>query len=414
MKRRNAALGATIAFLVASTSLTVLQGAASAAFPGTNGAIAYTCSGQICVGGIDGTGQRPLTTGPLASDNPAWSASGAKIAFERRQSTTSSNTDLFMMNANGTGLTQLTDTPDISESTPAWSPDGGKLVFTRDDGLEKNLYTLTIASLALQKIPGTIHGSSPSWSPDNTQIAFSSFALNHEVCPDPDEACVKVAEIFVVPAAGGTPQNLTENNQSNDLAPSWSHDGDQIVFERRSDPADTTGRILVMEAGGEHDFEPAGDGNQPAFAPQGDRVVFDLQGSIHTALIPPPERTPVISPLGGLRPDWQPCPAGTCPSTGATEQTQSTTTVTAKRTKTKIKAGGTLTPPHPGSTMTVTLLKKKNGSFSPVKTTSPVIADDGKFATSFKRPGKGQCQVTARFPGDDDHTASEASKTLKC
>jgi hypothetical protein len=138
---------------------------------------------------------------------------------------------------------------------------------------------------------------------------------------------------------------------------------------------------------------------------------------IHYAARPEGDEVEPVShqtPLTGLRPDWQPCLTTTCPSTAATQQTESTTTVTAKRVKRKIKATGTLTPPHPGSKMTVTFLKKKDGVFSAVKTAAPTVAADGKFAAAFKRPGKGQCQVTARFPGDDDHTASEASKTLKC
>ena len=425
MKRRNGALSAATALFVAASSLSILQGAAQAAFPGSNGAIAYTCSfsepagtrTEICVGNVDGTSQRQITSGQsFGNDRPAWSPDGAKIAFERRQSSQCCATDLYVMNANGNNLVQLTNTPNASENGPAWSPDGGKIVFGRDDGQQAQLFVLTLSTLSAQPLPGTVGGSYPSWSPDGSKIAFSTFAEGDESCEF--GPCVPSAEVFVIPAAGGSPVNITEHNEAHDLFPNWSVDNKKVVIERRPHPNDTAGRVIEIEVGGEHDFLSVGNGSDPAFAPNGAAIVYDLQDRIHTSARPleSDDAEPVSNqtPLVGLHPDWQPCLNNVCPSTAATPQTQSTTTVTAKRVKTKIKATGTLTPPHPGATMTVTLYKKKNGVFGPVKTASPAIASDGKFAAAFKRPGNGQCQVTARFSGDDDHTASEASKALKC
>ena len=407
------ALGATITLFVAGASLTILEGAATAAFPGSNGAIAYVCGTEICVGNVDGTNQRQLTTGQsFGNDHPAWSPDGTKIAFERREGSQCC-TDIYVMNANGNSLRQVTATP-ATESGPAWSPDGSKLVYSSDNGQQAQLFVVTLSTLAAQPLPGTVDGFAPAWSPDGSKIAFSSYADDDSNC----EAgpCVATAEIFVVPASGGSPLNLTEHNEAHDLFPNWSPNSQKIVFERRPHPNDTLGRMLWMDAGGEHDFDAAGDGNDPAVAPNGQAIVYDRDGTIQT--VSPPvgdqEGVPNVTPLHGLHPDWQPCLNNVCPSTAATAQTQSTTAVTAKRVKKKIKASGTLTPPHPGATMTVTLFKKKAGVFTAVKSTAPAIASDGKFATSFKRPGKGQCQVTARFDGDDDHTASEATKPLKC
>ncbi|MBI2594393.1 PD40 domain-containing protein, partial [Candidatus Curtissbacteria bacterium] len=57
---------------------------------------------------------------------PDWSADGRKIVF-------SSGGDLFLVNKDGTGLTNLGVNPSGWASTPSWSPTGDKIVFTCND-----------------------------------------------------------------------------------------------------------------------------------------------------------------------------------------------------------------------------------------------------------------------------------------
>src|SRR5213075_759980 len=44
------------------------------------------------------------------------------------------NNDLYAVRANGTGLRQLTNTPDVTEFTATWSPDGGEIVYFGSSG----------------------------------------------------------------------------------------------------------------------------------------------------------------------------------------------------------------------------------------------------------------------------------------
>ena len=57
-------------------------------------------------------------------------ATFARIAFVSTYRD-GSNTEIYVMNANGTGQTRLTDNP-ASDRVPAWSPDGSKIAFVSD------------------------------------------------------------------------------------------------------------------------------------------------------------------------------------------------------------------------------------------------------------------------------------------
>jgi molecular chaperone DnaK len=76
---------------------------------------------------IIGTGEpKPLTNSAAGVDaDPAWSPDGTQIAFRRRLP--SGNQDVFVMNADGTGLRPVATTP-AADFKPVWSPDGKNLL----------------------------------------------------------------------------------------------------------------------------------------------------------------------------------------------------------------------------------------------------------------------------------------------
>ena len=90
--------------------------------PGTEGAGAPDWSpdgerlviqkGGVSVVNPDGSNLVQLTAD---GHSPAWSPDGTRIVFGRGD-------DLWVMNADGTGETQLTDTPAVFEASPAWQP----------------------------------------------------------------------------------------------------------------------------------------------------------------------------------------------------------------------------------------------------------------------------------------------------
>jgi TolB protein len=80
----------------------------------------------------DGTELRELLPDVQAHiSSYSWSPNGEKIAFAAVHFR--GELDIFVINADGTGQTNFTNTKTIIEDEPTWAPDGKQIVFTRGD-----------------------------------------------------------------------------------------------------------------------------------------------------------------------------------------------------------------------------------------------------------------------------------------
>lgn len=79
---------------------------------------------------IDETGvTHPLESVPAQGRAPVWSPSGRQIAFESTRGSSRGLYAIFLINRDGTGLTQVTDHA-LNADHPVWSPDGRRLAFS--------------------------------------------------------------------------------------------------------------------------------------------------------------------------------------------------------------------------------------------------------------------------------------------
>jgi TolB protein len=90
-----------------------------------SGPCCYSSHSDIYVMNADGSGTRKLTHNARYNAEPAWSPDGRKIAF---RSTRNGNRDIYVMNADGSGKRNLTRHP-ARDGSPSWSPDGRRIAF---------------------------------------------------------------------------------------------------------------------------------------------------------------------------------------------------------------------------------------------------------------------------------------------
>ena len=124
----------------------------------------------------------------------AWSPDGRRIAFsalkEPKVEGTPANRDIFMMNADGSNLTNITDHP-AWEEYPAWSPDGKKIAFrgyrdNEDLEVERpvgraELYIMDPDGSNVERLTRNAGWEGGvSWSPDSKWIVYRAGPVNSD------------------------------------------------------------------------------------------------------------------------------------------------------------------------------------------------------------------------------------------
>jgi Tol biopolymer transport system component len=126
---------------------------------------------EVYVMNADGSGQTNLTNSPDQEAGPVWSPDGGRIAYVVWNS---ANEGIYAMNADGSGKTNLIEGEDIYTPPDAidWSPDGRRIAFV--GGLEHALYVVNADGSGLREITSGLapRDARPAWSPGGTHIAY--------------------------------------------------------------------------------------------------------------------------------------------------------------------------------------------------------------------------------------------------
>jgi acylaminoacyl-peptidase len=179
------------------------------------------------------------------------------IMEDRRRS------NLWTVNVDGSDHRPIT-TGNENDSSPRWSPDGKRLLYISNAEGSVQLYSRWMDTGQTAKLTDlTSKPSGVAWSPDGRRIAFSMQAVERpepfvKMPKEPDGA--KWAQpptviekliyrfdgrgylkdgyhhLFVLPADGGTPRQLTTGAYNHGGTPVWTPDGRALIFSANRHP----------------------------------------------------------------------------------------------------------------------------------------------------------------------------------
>ena len=206
----------------------------------------------------DGSGHRPLTTGNQNDFSPVWSSDGKRLLYV---SATEGSAQIYlrwMDTGTSAKLTQLTQSP----SGLSWSPDGHWIAFSMLVPEEPK---------PLAQMPSKPEGA--EWAPPVKVISKMFYRVD-------GAGYLKegYAQIFVLPAEGGTPRQITSGAFHHDGRLAWTPDGKSILLSANRNP--------------DWEYDPGNsDIYEVSVADGALRKLTDRKG---------PENAPAISPDGRL------------------------------------------------------------------------------------------------------------------
>ena len=167
--------------------------------------------GSIWTVSVDGGDHRPVLSGPDSYSSPRWSPSGDRLAYITGAETKTPQLYVRWLDTGQTAL--LTNLAEAPQSI-AWSPDGAQIAF----------------AMFVEDKPEPL--AAPPSKPDGAEWAEPAKFIDDVLYRADGAGFTRdgATHIFVAPADGGTPRQLTEGDFDHSGPISWSADGASIYF----------------------------------------------------------------------------------------------------------------------------------------------------------------------------------------
>lgn len=261
---------AAVEALSGTVLLVLLSAAGARAQSGPPSSIAFHSNragnNNIYVMNPDGSDQIRLTPDSSNNQRPEVSPDGKRIVFASNRSGGGSHFEIFVMNADGSEVRQLTSTPAANTNTwPRWSPNGDWIAFQSNVSGAFQIHAIHPDGSEQTQLTHSGTNQFPAWSPDGARLAVR-----------------RDADLYVIDLTGvSDPVRLTTAAPLNQMA-AWSPDGTRIAFLSTREPGNYPS-VFVMNADGTGQINltpkmDAGTGTwtsrAPAWSPNGEYIYF--------------------------------------------------------------------------------------------------------------------------------------------